>query len=588
MVGCRRHGPWLVVGLGYAALQTVAAGAEQQLAGHGPPPLAAGLFALAIVFAWTQLARWAVGDRGAERGEAWALCGATVLGVALLKAPAGPTTALVRAFGGESLAGAVPPAAVHLATALLGSGVLVVAALVVLALRVARQRPRYLWPAWLACYGLLAAWTTQIQSLTGDEPHYLLGARSLACDGDADLGPDYAGGRYREFYPSDRLRRALGVQKELDPHDVPGPGGTRRPVHQLGYSVLLAPGYLLAGRLGAVAVAVLIASWLALVTGHLVAALWPTNEAGWPATAAVAFCSPLLVFSSSLHSEPAAALCLAWLALAAVRPAGSAPVAVASTLAALLLPWLHLKFVPVAAILAVAVLLRRRTVWPLVGLMVGVVSQLAGFAWMFGSWSPNAPQLCGGGKYPGAFSGSLWTGLPGLLFDQQDGLFVAWPLGLLAGPGLRRLWRRPGAGALLAAVLTHLLLIATYRLWRSGYAPAGRQLLPLVPLLAPFAVAGWQWAGTACPRALRLLVAVNAAGVALGCWLPRLRYPWEALDGLPRSPILAKLHLPWLDGLIPLTSQGLGPLLVAWAYLGVWLVVSARATNGTQSPAEEN
>ena len=29
----------------------------------------------------------------------------------------------------------------------------------------------------------------------------------------------------------------------------------------------------------------------------------------------------------------------------------------------------------------------------------------------------------------------------------------------------------------------HLLLIATYQLWRSGFAPGGRQLLPLVPLL---------------------------------------------------------------------------------------------------------
>lgn len=429
--------------------------------------------------------------------------------------------------------------------------------------------------AWLLVllYSTVTLWTAQVQSLTGDEPHYLLAARSLVRDGDADLGNDYEQQLYREFYPSDRLRRALpGSEPALDPHDVPGLAGERRPVHQLGASLLLLPGYLLAGRAGALAVAVLIGTLAGLVAWRLAAAL-NEQRGAWYGGWMVVLLSPLVAFCGSLHAEPAAALAIGWLGLLAVRDRVTPRDSVLAVVAAGGLAWLHVKFVPAAALLVVWLALdgRRRQEagwwWPAAGLAVGLVSQLALFAHWFGSWSPSAAQLRGGGKFPGAFSGSPWTGVPGLLVDQQDGLLVTWPAAGLAVPGFLLLWRDRRARRLLAVIGLHFLLIATYRLWRSGFAPAGRQLLPVVPLLAPFVGAGASWLWARRPSWVTLLAAVNGAAVVVLVWLPRLRYPAMDSSGASRSLVLSKLGLPALDVVLPLVGSSPLATGVGWVYL---------------------
>ncbi|HEV7887901.1 MAG TPA: hypothetical protein VGO92_10095, partial [Acidimicrobiales bacterium] len=70
----------------------------------------------------------------------------------------------------------------------------------------------------------------------GDEPHYVLAARSLVEDHDVDLRNDYADvRRWGPVYPAhDRLDHSVAA------FDYRG-DGTLRSVHNVGLSVLLAP-----------------------------------------------------------------------------------------------------------------------------------------------------------------------------------------------------------------------------------------------------------------------------------------------------------------------------------------------------------
>jgi hypothetical protein len=80
----------------------------------------------------------------------------------------------------------------------------------------------------------------------------------------------------------------------------------------------------------------------------------------------------------------------------------------------------------------------------------------------------------------------LPEGLTGLLLDQEFGLLVYAPVFALAVPGLRALWRvsRRLTLAALALLAVVLLTAGAWPMWRGGFNPPARFLLPLVPVLA--------------------------------------------------------------------------------------------------------
>jgi hypothetical protein len=95
---------------------------------------------------------------------------------------------------------------------------------------------------WLALFAVYAA-TLGIDAFDsarfgGDEPHYLLTARSIAQDGDVDLANQYAERQYAGFYPY-----------RLDPHGHPTNGRLDEP-HGAGLALLIAPAYAAFGATG--------------------------------------------------------------------------------------------------------------------------------------------------------------------------------------------------------------------------------------------------------------------------------------------------------------------------------------------------
>ena len=99
-----------------------------------------------------------------------------------------------------------------------------------------RRRAGALWLVLFAVYaatlGLDAFGTSDYG---GDEPHYLLTAKSLVDDGSVDLLDEYRERSYRSFYP-----------RTLDPHGVLTEGRLNEP-HGIGFPLLIAPAYAIGG-----------------------------------------------------------------------------------------------------------------------------------------------------------------------------------------------------------------------------------------------------------------------------------------------------------------------------------------------------
>src|SRR6185369_17162590 len=76
--------------------------------------------------------------------------------------------------------------------------------------------------------------------------------------------------------------------------------------------------------------------------------------------------------------------------------------------------------------------------------------------------------------------------LPGLLLDQEFGLLVYAPVFALVVSGLVLLWRRDRKAAVVTAtgIAVTVFTAAAWPMWRGGFNPPARFLVPVLPLLA--------------------------------------------------------------------------------------------------------
>ena len=366
------------------------------------------------------------------------------------------------------------------------------AALALAAVAVGLTRAGRLPPRWLllpAAFGIYAAVATRVQAQVGpegDEPHYLMVADSLLRDHDVSLERDYAEGRYRVFHPGD-----------LAPHyRVRGRHGEILSLHAVGLSVLILPAYAIGGYPAVSFFMALLAALLAREVRELARA-WglgdaPAEAAGW----AVALSPPLIHFAGLVFTEVPAALAVA-VALRRGRDLSAAPRAVDVVLlgsALAVLPWLHVRYA-VLALLLFLVALTGRPGFRLAGVLVGFLGVTAvGLAVyheiLYGFLDPRRVY----GARPEISLATLPEGLPGLLLDQEFGLLVYAPIFALVLPGFVLLWKRDQRCALAAVtlVLAALLMAGSWPMWRGGWNPPARFLLPVVPPLALGLAASFQ------------------------------------------------------------------------------------------------
>ena len=322
-------------------------------------------------------------------------------------------------------------------------------------------------------YLLVGVWYTSRLRVSGDEPHYLVMARSLWREGDLDLRDNYAREDWKQDTPG-----------PVQPHfGAPRGDGRPFPAHSPGLPLLLAPVDAIGGRRACVALLALLAAWMTVEVRAL--ALRATGDASAATLAwAAAAGPPLATYAFHVYTEVPSALALA-LALRLLAPEAGLRAAVLGALAASCLPWLHVKMIPAAAALGLVGLWRLRG-RPRQAFLLTAVAMAAAFAAYYASVFGHASPLAIYGGVPQDASGSPATALVGLLLDSSFGLLPHAPVFLIALAGVVTLARRPSWSAwpyvLVGASV--LLPVLPWRMWWGGQCPPARFLVPLVPLLA--------------------------------------------------------------------------------------------------------
>jgi hypothetical protein len=407
---------------------------------------------------------------------------------------------------------------------------------------------------------------------TADEPQYLLTAISLAEDGNLDIADELAEGRWRPFHalPLPTQTEPLAGGRRLSPHDPLLP-------------LLLAGPVAAGGWVGAKLAMAAMAGLLAAL------ALWTAvRRLGVPvATAALAVgvlaCSPpLAVYGSQIYPELPAALAVLAAAAALLSPA--APTRRATLVvggAVVALPWLGVKYAPVAAAIALVACWRlaragqgRRAMALAGSLAVAGVAFLVLHRWWYGGWTPYAAgdhfvsgELSVVGTEPDYLGRS--RRLVGLLVDRGFGLAAWQPAWLLAVPAVAALARRrpPGWAALAGPLAAGWLVAAFVALTMQGWWFGGRQVVVVLPL-AVLAVA-W-WAGRD-PRRPVLLAVAGGVGVLAQVWLvldgAAGRVTWAVDPTATTNPLYRAWRL--------VLPDYLAMSWWTWALHGAWLVALA-------------
>jgi hypothetical protein len=328
----------------------------------------------------------------------------------------------------------------------------------------------------------------------GDEPHYLMVADSLLRDGDVSLERDYQEGRYRAFY-----------DRALRPHyRVRGRDGEIYSLHAVGLSLLVLPAYALGGYPAASYFMALLAALLVFELRELLIRAGE-SEGGAEGVAWLAALSPPLIhYAGLIFTEIPAALLVA-VALRRGWDAGRlrlrGGLLVGGALAAL--PWLNVRYAPLSLILVVYVLAGRpRLRAAVASVLPGVLSAIGLATYyhaLYGFFDPRRVY----GRHPEMSLGTVPEGLPGLLLDQEFGLLVYAPLFALAAPGLLALARRRPRLGLCALALVGVVVgvAASWHMWRGGFNPPARFLVPIVPALL-LGVAAWLRRGLGAGGAL--------------------------------------------------------------------------------------
>jgi len=377
-------------------------------------------------------------------------------------------------------------------------------------------------------------------AITGDEPFYLATTQSLIDDRNFDLREQYERESYRSFFDHPdglwRQSRAEAGERLVSPHEP-------------GFSVILIPGFAVAGVLGAQIEVLLLAAATFALAFVLAAKESGRTRMPWLLTAAVGLSAPAFVYSTEIYPEVPAAfvLVLALFALRA-RPGIGRSLAVAAALSAL--AWFGLKYVPIAGVVAIAFAAqsgRRERVWFGSALALSGAAFVWGHFALFGSLTPYA----GNSVYQGASTASVVDShfgfterayrLWGLFVDRRFGIGHWAPLTLLVLPALPLL-ARTRFGSLVAALIGTQVLVATFlAVTMMGWWFPGRQLVVVFPLfpialgalvaalpsrLAPawWALGGWTLAITAAVATAGHRGAVRVAVDQFGLESPVFRF----------------------------------------------------------------
>ena len=287
----------------------------------------------------------------------------------------------------------------------------------------------------LAALPAIGARATYGAKTTADEPQYLLTALSIAEDFDLDISDEIADRRFAPWHEVNLNQQTIELNEtnqRISPHDPLLP-------------VLLAPAMAVGGWTSAKIFLAIISSASAAMTLALVTKRWRLSTLPAAFVIAAFFCSPPLVsYGSQVYPEMPAALAVLIGTFAITGSTNIKNLAIAST-SIVSLPWLSVKYVPIAAILALFILwqtwhstrtraLATALVLAINGLIFLIVHQR-----IYGGWTVYASgdHFVNGKEFQ--VVGEHWNPIGrtrrvvGLLIDRGFGL-AAWAPAFLFAP----------------------------------------------------------------------------------------------------------------------------------------------------------
>ncbi|HYZ99814.1 MAG TPA: hypothetical protein VE575_13735, partial [Acidimicrobiales bacterium] len=421
----------------------------------------------------------------------------------------------------------------------------------------------------VAAWGMVAipARATNGTLTTADEPQYLLTALSLFEDRNLNIDDELAEARFAPFHELDLpvQTEVLDDGRQVSPHDPLLPAILAVPMGLGGWAAAKATLAILAGALAA------LLTW----TAHRRFAVPLGVAAG--TVLAFGVTAPLSAYATQVYPELPAAVAVT-VAIAALTGRRHGTLLVFGV-AVVALPWLGVKYAPVAAALvavAVGMLVRERRARAAVTLAASLA--LAGAAYLvahrllYGGWTVYAAgDHFTGGELTVMGGDPDYAGrsqrLAGLLLDRGFGLAAWMPGYLLAVPALAAFVRRRPAGwwALVVPLAAGWATATWAALTMHGWWWPGRQVVVVVPCLV-LAVA-W-WAGR-----LRVVRAAVAAAAAFGA----LAWGWLVVEVLARRSTLVvdfetttnPAYRAWRALLPDYRNPDTGD----WLVQAVWLVV---------------
>lgn len=371
--------------------------------------------------------------------------------------------------------------------------------------------------------GIRATYGAQVSA---DEPQYLLTAISIGEDLDLDISDELRDERFRPFHEIDLNQQTIELSAEgqrLSPHDPLLP-------------LILAGPVLLGGWMTAKAALSVIAALTAVAAFTLAVRRFDVapSVAG-PVTIAFFVAAPFTAYGSQIYPAMPAALATTLGIFGVTGPLRSRTSAIA-VLSIVSLPWLSVKYVPLAAVIGAALVLRHWTRGERRGVaVIASVLAIAGVIYLvvhqrvYGGWTvySTGDHFVNGefevvGTDPNYVART--NRLLGLLIDRFYGIAAWAPAFLLMPPALvaiylhgrRRRWLPSADGAALLATIATGWAVATWvALTMHGFWWAGRQIVPVLPLV----VVGVSMLVNRLPQLRNVVMALGLIGVLNWFWV---------------------------------------------------------------------
>ena len=420
---------------------------------------------------------------------------------------------------------------------------------------------------------------TRGASISGDEPFYLMTTQSLLDDGDLDLRNQYDARSYQVFFDH---------PNDLWYQSAPTPDGRLLSPHNPGLSVLVIPGFALAGLLGVQVQLMLMAAATMSLAFVLADRLTGSRAICWAATLGLGLTATAFIYSTEIYPEFPAALALVVALLVATRrdrPGIYDALYLAAALTAMC--WLGSKYA--ALVLPVAGYFLLRADWParIALTAVGGVSAVL-FAWfhlhVFGGLTPygvnvvyaewNTAQILGGHVEFTDRYYRLW----GLFVDQRFGIGRWAPLLLAVVPALALLVMKTWERRLVLVLIVIQLLIATFvAITMMGWWFPGRTMLTALPLfVVPLALL----AGRAGLFGKVFLVVLAAGALAFTAGLAQAGHTGEITIAVDPFD-MAFVPFQAIAGLFPLYTWWTAE---TWQLTYLWWALFAVATGAVVWP----